>query len=54
MLYLRDVLEWSLPRIGRVFERDHTTVMHGLSVARTLAKHDSGFRAMVKRVSRDD
>jgi chromosomal replication initiation ATPase DnaA len=24
--------EWSMPRVGRVFERDHTTVLHALRV----------------------
>jgi|SRR6056297_595955 len=24
--------EWSMPRVGRVFDRDHTTVLHALRV----------------------
>lgn len=54
MLYLRDCRSWSLPRIGRVFERDHTTVKHGLTQGRALMESDAGFCALVKRVACDD
>ena len=33
MLSIREELDWSLPRIGRVFGRDHTTVKHGIKAA---------------------
>jgi chromosomal replication initiation ATPase DnaA len=54
MLYLRDSFGWSLPRIARVFDRDHTTVMHGLKQARVLVESNARFRSMVKRVARDN
>ena len=31
---LRDELGWSSTRIGRLFRRDHTTVLYGLAVAK--------------------
>ena len=54
MLYLRDVRDWSLPRIGALFDRDHTTVFYGLTQGRALMTADDGFRAMVERVVCDD
>jgi chromosomal replication initiation ATPase DnaA len=33
MLAIREELGWSLPRIGRIFGRDHTTVKHGIEAA---------------------
>lgn len=33
MLELRENTELSLPQIGRLFGRDHTTVLHGLRMA---------------------
>lgn len=33
MLAIREELDWSLPRIGRIFGRDHTTVKHGIKAA---------------------
>jgi len=31
---------WSTPQIGRIFERDHTTIMHGLQRAQWLLERD--------------
>jgi len=31
---LRDELGWSSTRIGRLFRRDHTTILYGIAVAR--------------------
>lgn len=45
MSVLRDVKGYSLPRIGRAFDRDHTTVLHALrSVERLKAIDDDFFR----------
>lgn len=30
---IRDDLGWSLPRIGRMFGKDHTTILHGVRAA---------------------
>ena len=35
---------YSLPEIGRLIGRDHTTIMHGLRRARELRASDPGFR----------
>lgn len=35
----------SLPAIGRVLRRDHTTVLHSVRVARDLLAHDAAFAA---------
>lgn len=35
---------WSLPRIGRAFKRDHTTVMSGLKRVAMIAGRDAAFR----------
>ena len=37
MLEIRDTLGWSVKRIGRLFSRDHTTVLHSLRVAEARA-----------------
>lgn len=34
MLYLREVMQWSYPRIGKFLDRDHTSVMHGVKAAK--------------------
>lgn len=54
MLYLRDTRSWSLPRIAALFDRDHTTVKHGLTHGRALMESDACFRAMFERVACDD
>ena len=33
MLWLRNNTNLSLPEIGRLFDRDHTTVLHGIRAA---------------------
>lgn len=38
-------LGWSTPQIGKVFGRDHTTVMHGLKRAEWLQRRDPDWRA---------
>lgn len=46
MLYLREVRGYSMPRIGGVFNRDHTTVLHGLKRCRELLEADEAYRAL--------
>ena len=38
MLWLRNNTNLSLPEIGRLFDRDHTTVLHGIRAAEKRAK----------------
>ncbi len=38
----------SLPQIGRLFARDHTTVMHARRVVADLMAHDAQFHAVVE------
>jgi chromosomal replication initiator protein len=40
----------SLPEIGREFDRDHTTVMHGLAVVDAVMARDPAFRERVLRL----
>jgi chromosomal replication initiator protein len=40
----------SLPEIGRAFDRDHTTVMHGLEVVDALMARDPAFHGRVLRL----
>ena len=37
---LRDTTKMSLPEIGRVFDRDHTTIIHGLRSTVNRLKND--------------
>jgi chromosomal replication initiator protein len=49
-LLARDLTPQSLPRIGRSFMRDHTTVLHGIRVAeRRMAEHPA-YAAKVNQV----
>lgn len=46
MVLCRDLMDESLPRIGRVFNRDHTTVMHGVEHMRAkIAAGEGNWRA---------
>lgn len=40
MRYLKDVLDLSLPRIGGLLKRDHTTVLHGIRRSRERAENE--------------
>ena len=42
MLLMRDVEGMSLPEIGRMLDRDHTTVMHGIRSAKENLEFDRG------------
>lgn len=39
----RDMTNYSLPTIGRVYHRDHTTVMHGLKRANKMLAENAHF-----------
>lgn len=40
----------SLPRIGRAFDRDHTTVMRGIKVARQAIQNSAEWRALYEEI----
>lgn len=40
----------SFPTIGRMFDRDHSTVIHGCEVAEDYIARDPGFAAFVERL----
>lgn len=39
MRCIREELQWSTPRIGKFFDRDHTTVLHALGFLTRGKKH---------------
>jgi len=41
----------SLPELGVLFERDHTTVLHALKAVGARIKRDPGFAELVRNVS---
>jgi len=45
----RDHTKFSLPRIGRIFNRHHTTVMHGLKRVEELLAEDGFFEQCYRR-----
>jgi chromosomal replication initiation ATPase DnaA len=40
----------SLPAIGRLFNRDHSTVMHAIGIMKVLCERDSAFSDEVEAV----
>jgi chromosomal replication initiation ATPase DnaA len=44
-------LAYSLPRIGRLLHRDHTTVLHGVRRIARLAAEDAAFAARLDRLA---
>jgi chromosomal replication initiation ATPase DnaA len=44
-------LAYSLPRIGRLLHRDHTTVLHGVRRITRLAEEDAAFAARLDRLA---
>lgn len=40
----------SYPQIGRIVDRDHTTVIYGVQRARTLRSRDASFIALLERM----
>jgi chromosomal replication initiator protein len=52
-MYLsRRLLKASYPRIGELFGRDHSTVIHGVTAVERLIKGDDGLRATVDNLER--
>lgn len=45
----REMTRYSLPELGEVFHRDHSTVYNGIQSAKRLMKQDSWFADQVKR-----
>lgn len=46
MLWLRETWGYSLPRIGKLLRRDHTTTLHGIRKARQKLETDPDYRAL--------
>ena len=44
-------LAYSLPRIGRLLARDHTTVLHGVRRIARMAADDAAFAARLDRLA---
>lgn len=42
---------WTLPRIGRLVNRDHTTVMYQIKQAEMHMERDAGYAAKVKALA---
>jgi hypothetical protein len=41
---------WSYPRIGRLFEKDHSTIIHGVKRAEYLMERDASYAAKVNEL----
>jgi len=52
MYLCRRLLDASYPRIGELFGRDHSTVMHGVGVTETRLKVDVAFQTLVSQIER--
>jgi len=52
MYLCRRLLDASYPRIGELFGRDHSTVMHGVNVIETRLKDDVAFQTLVSQIER--
>ena len=50
MFEIRIKTGMALAKIGRVFNRNHSSVCYGIETYRDLLKFDKGFQEMVKRV----
>ena len=48
---VRRVTGWSLPRLGRFFKRDHTTVLHSVREMEKRSAHDPELRAYMIALS---
>jgi chromosomal replication initiation ATPase DnaA len=48
---VRRVTGWSLPRLGRFFKRDHTTVLHSVREMEKRSAHDPELRAYMISLS---
>jgi chromosomal replication initiator protein len=52
MYLCRIHLGTSYPRIGELFERDHSTAIHAISTTEGRLQHDTAFREMLDRIER--
>lgn len=50
MWLARHLTPYSYPRIGRAFDRDHTTVMHGVRKVERRKSVDDGLRAELENL----
>ena len=50
MLLSREMTKHSLPRIGRFFNRDHTTIIHGIRAAEKRIAGDSALARKVDQI----
>ncbi len=50
MAVARQVTRFSLPELGRAFERDHTTIMGAIRTAARKAKKDKAFARAMQNV----
>jgi len=53
MYLCRRHLNASLPHIGELFGRDHTTVLHAVTTTERRLKDDLGLQALVASIERD-
>lgn len=47
-----ELMNDSYPAIGRMMNRDHSTIIHGHAAIEKRMKEDAGFRRLVHRISR--
>ncbi len=52
MFIVRELTDLSFPRIGQMFGRDHTTVIHAHNVIRRRIERDRAFALTVERMLR--
>lgn len=52
MAVARQLTRFSLPELGRAFERDHTTVLGAIKTAARKAQNDKGFARAMQSVMR--
>lgn len=48
--FLQKYRGYSTPQLGKIFKRDHSTIVHGLGEVRQLLKRDVGFSVQMYRV----
>ena len=53
MYLIREMTDLSLPRIGELFNRDHTTVLHGYRAVSTAMADDLEIRSMLADMQRE-
>lgn len=47
-----ELTEKSLPQIGRIFDRDHTTIIHGRDLIADLARYDRSIAKAIDDITR--